>query len=184
MKNIKKVMAMIMIVAIMFGGVVFGEVIDSSLLNLSTTVQGVAEIKIADATAATPSGFNGATEVTSWEFEEGDLESDPLYLLVKTNKKDAFSINVKVKDMISTEVSTYITYDIKSSGAILATSTSVETTSLLFSIPASTTSGVRVLSYEFTVALKSDTSATVTGTYENAIASAYTAAITFELATP
>lgn len=165
--------------------IINGAIVDSTQLNLLAVVQGTAEIKISDTSASTPEGFNGATEVDSWEFTAGDLESDSLYLLVKTNKKEAFSINVKIKNMISTKVSTYIIYDIKSSGTAIVTSKSVKATSLLFSIPpASTTSGMRVLSFEFTIALKSDTSATEVGTYEYAIASTYTAAITFELATP
>ena len=114
MKNIKKVMAMIMIVAVLFSGVVFGAG-TSKNFDITTSIPAMAELKIHQThNVDTISEFNNLEESTGHDFEVLNNNTDMpvtknsgvFYLSVKTNAKTSTSIKATFNVMTGTAYAT------------------------------------------------------------------------------
>lgn len=185
MRKMKRVLAIFMIVAILFGGMVFGAVVDKKDLELKTTVNGVAELKISRGTPnpiSSVSSFVTTPNVGEVNFSEGSLSVSDLYINVRTNKTLAYTINISGLPLATTGgATTKIGYTItpltgagNNKPAITVPSGATEAISGdLVSFTGSTT-GMRVLSHGFSIVLNE-------ADFANASDGGYTSILTINL---
>ena len=175
---------MILLLGVLLILPVFGATLDTTSLVLESVVTGVAEIKISDTSATTVSEYNSATEITSVSFSEGNLESGTLYFLVKTNKSLAMTIEIAPSHLISTGLDTVIAYDILSGGVVKASSSDAPVSTVIASLPADTSSGLKVTATDFEIKLLSDINGVTLNSFQRAIEGTYTTTLAIELKTP
>ena len=182
MKRIKKILAMIMIVAVMFGGIVFGA--DTSQeFEITTTIPAMAELKIHTAEISTISGFNSVTTVAGHAFaitgyETADTpttEKATFYALIKTNAKADTTLKATFANMggETTGNTSEISYTFTLGSETPVLSTDTETTVVKTISPVI---GATVVPTIFTIKLTD----TGTDSIQSAEIDSYSATITFE----
>jgi hypothetical protein len=188
MKNIKKMMAMLMIVAIMFGGMVFGVSLDDTNILLKTTVNGVSEIgvypsAITSKAALPTTGVVSEVDLGTIDFSStSSIVSDTYYLAIRTNQKNDTTLSISFDNMNGTTY--YSTNELKfnvnmlvagSNTTYSSTSSSTASTTITRTIPGG--SGLRIYNYPFRFEITSEY-------YEVASPDTYETTITFNYTSP
>ncbi|MGE4453347.1 MAG: hypothetical protein AB7D92_02335 [Sphaerochaeta sp.] len=79
----------------------------SDTFDVSTVIQGVNVIKIAEDTAADVAGFQNATDLSSYEMSTADTLTDtPIgYVLTKTNNRDGYVLKLRATQLTNGTIS-------------------------------------------------------------------------------
>jgi hypothetical protein len=193
MKKMKKVIAMIMIVAMAFGGMVFADpptTTDKSF-TLTTTVAGVLSTKITEALTSTSVSFQSASDLTTKAVAtngEGLPTNTVFYFNIRTNITPTITVAVKATNFtqnnppdspataseISYTLSATSGYGISNTATITSSSAPVDfTTFYEYTKPGT---GLKIDSREITASLN-------TAQFAEANEDSYTATITFNVST-
>lgn len=179
MKNIKKVMAMIMIVAVLFSGVVFGATeLDTATITLNATVQGVHEIGVFDAevtgTGALATGISAVAIGDINPSHTSDIVTASKYLAVRTNQKLATTVTIAINPLLaSADVLAYnMVFDNEALTKTVSTTTAGSHT---LTIPAG--NGVRIYNFPFHFTV-------TTAQFTAAVPAAYSATVAFTYTAP
>jgi hypothetical protein len=127
MKKMKKVLAMIMVIAIMFGGMVFADppTTENKSFTLATTVAGVLSTKITEASTSTSAIFQNASDLITKVVTtdgEGLPENTVFYFNIRTNITSPIIVAVKATNFISSTNATSNTSEISYTLSTIATS--------------------------------------------------------------
>jgi len=191
MKRIKKILAMVMIVAVMFGGMVFGAnpTTADKEFTLTTTVAGVLSTKITEAQANTNANFQSASDLITKAVAtngEGLPEDTVFYFNIRTNITPLITVKVKATNFISstntTSNTSEISYTLSTSsgdgisGIETITSSSAPAGFTTFYEYTKPGTGLKIDSREITASLN-------TAEFAEANQDSYTATITFNVST-
>ncbi len=170
----KKILAMILIMSVMVMG--FSAVVDTATLTINTTVDEVNEIGIFDNPVTTTEAFvAGSKAVTKYlpNIDPTGTDTkvlDKLYLAVRTNRKDALTVEITLGDLKNgSDVMKYGTIFDTAHGNDGSFVSSGDVYSLI--VPASM--GLQIYNFPFQISITN-------AQYSSSIPNSYTATILFK----
>ena len=170
----KKILAMVLMMGVMVMG--FSAVVDTATLTINTTVDEVNEIGIFDEAVTTTEAFvAGSKAVTKYlpNIDPTDTDTkvlDKLYLAVRTNRKDALTVEIILDDLENdADIMKYGTTFDTAHGNDGSFVLSGDVHSLV--VPAST--GLQIYNFPFQISITN-------AQYSSSIPNSYTATIIFK----